>query len=71
MLDSGIMPLEIWESDNNSYGCRCVVATREKTTMLYPRIILLFTLHILLKAIIFCLQLNTQSCSDDILRVDY
>jgi hypothetical protein len=72
MLDSGFMPVVIWESDNNFYGCRCVVATREKTTILYSRIIVLFTLHSLLKAIICCLQLNIPNgCADDIQRVDY
>ena len=35
--------------------------TRGKTAMLYLRIIVLFTLRTLLKAIICCLQLNTQS----------
>jgi hypothetical protein len=60
MLVSGVMPLLIWESDSNSYDCRCVVATRNKTVMLYLRIILLFKLRTLLNAIIYCLQLNTQ-----------
>jgi hypothetical protein len=60
MLDSGFMPLVIWESDNNFYGCRYVVPTREKTTIFCSRIIVLFTLHTLLKAIICYLQLNTQ-----------
>jgi hypothetical protein len=60
MLDSGFMPLLIWESDNNFYGCRCAVATREKTTIFCSRIIVLFILHTLLNAIIYCLQLNTQ-----------
>ena len=71
MLDSGFMPLVIWESDNNFEGCRCAVATREKTTMLYLRIILLFTLHTLLNAIICCLQLNNERGSDDNRKVDY
>jgi hypothetical protein len=39
---------------------RCVVATREKTTFLYPRTFALFTLCTLLNVIICCLQLNTQ-----------
>jgi hypothetical protein len=60
MLDSGFMPLVIWESDNNLYDCRCVVATREKTIILCSRTFVLFILHTLLKAIICCLQLNTQ-----------
>jgi hypothetical protein len=60
MLDSGFMPLVIWESDNNFSGCRCDVTTREKTTILCSRIFVMFTLHSLLKAIICCLQLNTQ-----------
>ena len=46
-------------SDTNPYGYRCAVATREKTAILSPRIIVLFTLHTLLNAIIRCLQLNT------------
>jgi hypothetical protein len=60
MLDSGFMPLVIWESDNNFLDLRCAIATREKTTILCPRIIVLFTLHTLLNAIIHFLQLNTQ-----------
>jgi hypothetical protein len=39
---------------------QCVVATREKTTFLCPRIYVLFTLHTLLNAVICCSQLNTQ-----------
>jgi hypothetical protein len=49
----GFMPLVIW-------GCRCVVATREKTTFFCPRTFPLFTLRTLLNAIIRCSQLNTQ-----------
>jgi hypothetical protein len=60
MLDSGFMPLVIRGSDKNLYGCRCAVATREKTTILCSRTFVLFTLCTLLKAIICCLQLNTQ-----------
>jgi hypothetical protein len=60
MLNSGSMPLVIWESDNNFKDSRCAVATREKTTILCPRIIVLFILHTLLNAVICCLQLNTQ-----------
>jgi hypothetical protein len=60
MLDSGFMPLVIWECDNNFYGCRCVVAIREKTTISCSRTFVLFTLHTLLKVIICCLQLNNQ-----------
>jgi hypothetical protein len=41
-------------------GHHCAIATREKTTILCSRIFVLFTLHTLLKAIICCLQLNTQ-----------
>ena len=33
--------------------------------------IVLFTLHAMLNAIIFCLQLNTRGGSDDNLKVDY
>src|SRR4051812_29643351 len=33
MLDSGFMPLVSKVSDNNLFGCRCDVATREKTTV--------------------------------------
>ena len=46
-------------SDRNPYGYRCAIATREKTAILSLRIIVLFTLHALLNAIIRCLQLNT------------
>ena len=49
-------------SDTNPYGYRCAVATREKTAILSLRIIVLFTLHALLNAIIRCLQLNTRRC---------
>ena len=49
-------------SDTNPYGCRCAVATREKTAMLSLRTFVLFTLHALLNAIIRCLQLNTGWC---------
>src|SRR4051812_45351999 len=44
------------------YLDRCVVATREKTAMLSLSIIILFTLHTFLNAIICCLQLNTGGC---------
>ena len=71
MLDSRFMPLVIWESDNNFKGCRCTVATREKTAMFYLRIILLFTLHALLNAIICCSQLNTGRGADANRKVDY
>jgi hypothetical protein len=60
MLDSGFMPLVIWESDNNFYGYRCVVATGEKTIIFCSRTFVLFILHTLLKVIICCLQHNTQ-----------
>jgi hypothetical protein len=60
MLDSGFRPLVIWGSDRDLYGCRCDVATRDKTTILCSRTFVLFTLHTFLKAIICCLQLNTQ-----------
>src|SRR3954468_7547813 len=49
-------------SDRNPYGYRCAVATRDKTAMLSLRIIVLFTLHTLLNAIIYSLQLNTRGC---------
>src|SRR3954471_12313019 len=49
-------------SERNPYGYRCAVATREKTEMFYLRIVLLFTLHTLLIAIVHCLQLNTGGC---------
>jgi hypothetical protein len=48
-----------------------VVSTKEKTTMLYPMIILLFILHTLLNAIICCLQLNTKRGADANRKVDY
>jgi hypothetical protein len=60
MLDSGCMPLVILEIDNNFQGCRCVVATMKKTKIFCSRTFVLFTLHTLLKAIIYYLQLNTQ-----------
>jgi hypothetical protein len=57
MLNSGFMLLG---SDRNLKGCRCVVATREKITILCSRTFVFFTLRSLLKVIICCLQLNTQ-----------
>ena len=59
MLDSGFMPLVSKGSDRNIFGCRCVVATREKTTVLVHGTSGLLTLHTLLKAVVCCLQLNT------------
>jgi hypothetical protein len=49
MLNSGFIRLVIWESDRNLQGCRCVIATREKTTILCSRTFVLFTLRTLLK----------------------
>src|SRR3954465_14062233 len=63
--------IEPWEVTSNPYGYRCVVATREKTAMFYLRIVLLFTLHTLLTAIICCLQLNTKRGADANQTVDY
>jgi hypothetical protein len=60
MLDSGFMHLVIWGIDRNLQGCRCDVASREKTTILCSRTFALFTLRTLLNAVICCLQLNTQ-----------
>src|SRR3954451_15953954 len=60
--------IEPWEVTSNPYSYRCVVATREKTTMLSLRIIVLFTLH---TAIICCLQLNTERGADANRMVDY
>src|SRR3954469_502296 len=54
--------IEPWEVTSNPYGYRCVVATWEKTAMLSIRIIVLFTLHTLLTAIICCLQLIRKGC---------
>ena len=33
MLDSGFMPIVSKGNDRNLFGCRCVLATREKTTV--------------------------------------
>src|SRR3954471_6593352 len=63
--------IEPWEVTSNPYGYRCAVATREKTTMLSLRIIVLFTLHTLLTAIICCLLLNTERSADANRTVDY
>jgi hypothetical protein len=60
MLDSGFMPLVIMGSDRNLQGCRCVVATREKTIFLCLRTFALFTLRTLLNAVICYSQLNTH-----------
>src|SRR4051812_29118461 len=49
-------------SDRNPNGNRYAIATREKTAIFYLRIVLLFTLHTLLIAIVRCLQLNTGRC---------
>ena len=71
MLDSGFMPLVSKGSDRNLFGCRCVVATREKTTVSCSWNMWTITLHTLLKTIICCLQLNTGGGSDDNLKVDF
>src|SRR3954470_7537081 len=63
--------IEPWEVTSNPYGYRCVVATREKTAMLRLRIIILFTLHTLLTAIICCLELNTGRGANANRKVDY
>ena len=52
MLDSGFMPLVSKGSDRNLFGCRCPVATREKTTFFVHGTCGLFTLHTLLKAVV-------------------
>jgi hypothetical protein len=60
MLDSWVhASIESGGVTETSKGCRCVVATREKTTFIYPRSYTLFTLHTLLNAVICCSQLNT------------
>ena len=59
------------DGSKNNRDCGCVVATRGKTAMLYPRIIVLFTLCTLLNAIICCLQLNTERGADANRKVDY
>ena len=61
----------IWGGDSYLLGCRCTVATRDKTVVLCLRIIVLLTLHALLNAIICCLQLNTERGADAIREVDY
>ena len=71
MLDSGFMPLVYKGSDRNLFGCRCVVATREKKRSLVHRTSGLFTLHTLLKAVVCCLQLNTGGGSDDNPKMDF
>ena len=58
MLDSGFMPLVSKGSDNNLFGCRCVVATREKTTVLVHGTCGMFTLHTFLKVVVCYLILE-------------
>ena len=70
MLDSRFMPLVIWVRATETPKV-VDVATRDKTTMLYLRVILLFTLQALLNAIVCCLQLNTERGADANRKVDY
>ena len=71
MLDSGFMPLVSKGSNRNIFGCRCDVATREKTTVSCSWNMWTVYLAHLLKAVVCCLQLNTGGGSDDNLKVDF
>ena len=71
MLDSGFMPLVIWEVTEISKVLDVMLLLGRKKQSFVHRTIILFTLHAVRKAIICCLQLNTGGGSDDNLKVDY
>ena len=71
MLDSGFMPLLIWEVTEISKVLDVLLLLGRKQQSFVHRTIVLFTLHAIRKAIIGCLQLNTGGGSDDNLKVDY
>ena len=71
MLDSGFMPLVIWEVTKISKVLDVLLLLGRKQQSFVHRTIILFTLHAIRKAIICWLQLNTGGGSDDNLKVDY
>ena len=71
MLDSGFMPLVIWEVTEISKVLDVLLLLGRKQRSFVHRTIVLFTLHAVCKAIICCLQLNTGGGSDDNLKVEY
>ena len=71
MLDSGFMPLVIWGGDRISKVLDVRLLLGRKRQSFVHRAIVLFTLHTLLNAIIYFLQLNTGGGSDDNTKVDY
>ena len=72
MLDSGFMPLfNLREVTEISKVVDVLLTLGRKQRSLVHRTSGLFTLHIFLKEVIRCLQLNTGGGSDDNLKVDY
>ena len=71
MLDSGFMPLVIWEVTGISKVLDVLLILGRKQHSFVHGTIILFTFNTLLNAIICCLQLNTGGGSDDNLKVDY
>ena len=71
MLDSGFMPLVIWEVTEISKVLDVLLLLGRKQQSFVHRTIVLFTLHAIRNAIIYCLQLNTRGGSDHNLKVDY
>ena len=71
MLDSGFMPMVIWEVTEISKVVDVLLLQGRKQRSLVHGTSGLFTLHTLLKAVVCCLQLNTGGGSDDNLKVDY
>ena len=71
MLDSGFMPLVIWEVIEISKVLDVLLLLGRKQKSFVHSTIVLFTLHAVRKAIICCLQLNNGGGSDDNLKVDY
>ena len=71
MLDSGFIPLVIWEVTEISKVLDVMLLLGRKQQSFVHRTIVLFTLHVVRKAIICCLQLNTGGGSDDNMKLDY
>ena len=72
MIDSRFMPLVSLESDFiTSKVVDVMLLLGRKQKCFIQGVILLFTLHILLNAIVRFLQLNTERGADANLKVDY
>ena len=72
MLDSGFMPLfNLRKVTEISTVVDVLLPLGRKQRSLVHGTSGLFTLHTLLKAVVYCLQLNTGGGSDDNLKVDF